>query len=180
MPDRLLHLEELRGFEVEHAGHDVRRERLHPPVEIAHVRVVEAPRGLQPVLRVRELRLQREEVLVRLELGVVLCNGEQLPEGGHERTLGGRLCGRGPGRAGRERPRPRDLLEHLALVRRVALHGLDQVRDQVVPAPQLGVDVRPRIADEVLLRDEAVVRDHECERDQHDHAEDDQQHGTHG
>jgi len=58
-------------------------------------------------------------------------------------------------------------------VRRVALHGLDEVGDQVVSAAELGVDVRPRVADELPLRDEPVVGDDAREHDQHDEPEHD-------
>ena len=43
------------------------------------------------------------------------------------------------------------------LVRGVALHRLDQVRDEVVPALELHVDLRPRGVDPVPEPDEAVV-----------------------
>src|SRR5581483_10869727 len=68
---------------------------------------------------------------------------------------------------------PGDLLEHLALVGRVALDRLDQVRDEVVPPPELGVDVRPRVVDELAARDEAVVGHHGHQGDDHHDAEDD-------
>ena len=60
-----------------------------------------------------ELLLQREEVLVGLQVRVVLDDGEQLSQGGYdERSLGGRL---GRGRAGgrrRGRSGPGHVLEH--------------------------------------------------------------------
>ena len=64
-------------------------------------------------------------------------------------------CGRLLGRAaagGRGRgPRRGDRLERLPLVGGVALDGLDQVGDQVVPPGQLDVDLPPGLLDEVAL-----------------------------
>src|SRR3972149_3234835 len=50
--------------------------------------------------------------------------------------------------------RVRDLLEQLALVGGVAADGLHQVRDQVVAAAELDVDLRPAVVDAVAERDE--------------------------
>ena len=58
--------------------------RLHALVVLANVGVVEAPRGLQTILGVRELGLQGEEVLVRLQIRVGLGDGEELAERGDE------------------------------------------------------------------------------------------------
>jgi hypothetical protein len=52
-------------------------------------------------------------------------------------------------------------LQGLALVRHVALGDLDQVRDQVVSARQLHVDLREGVLEGVAGRDEAVV-DADC------------------
>jgi hypothetical protein len=73
-----------------------------------------------------------------------------------------------------------DGLERLALVRQVALRRLDQVRDQVVPARQLDIDLRKRVARGVAGRDERVVdahgNDHDCRNDDDEH--DGHEHGT--
>ena len=97
--------------------------------------------------------------------GVVLDDDHQLPERRDQRSLGRGLLGRRPGGARGHRASARDVLEHLLLVGGVALDRLDQVRDQVVSTPELGVDVRPRVLDEGLLRDEPVVRDDGGDRD---------------
>ena len=52
------------------------------------------------------------------------------------------------------------------LVRGVALHGLDEVRDQVVAAAELHVDLRPRVLGAVAQPDEPVVEDDEREPEQ--------------
>ena len=70
--------------------------------------------GLQPVLGVRELGLQGQEVLVRLQIRVGLGDREQLAQRGHERTLGGGLRRGASGRPGRRRAGAGDLLEDLS------------------------------------------------------------------
>src|ERR1044072_9469069 len=54
-------------------------------------------------------------------------------------------------------------------MRGVALHGLDQVRDQVVALLELHVDIGKGLADTLAERDEAVRR---TERNQHDDDDD--------
>ena len=168
-------LEELLLLEPERVRDHVRRERLDPAVVVLHVRVVEAPGGLDPVLRVGQFLLERQEVLVRLQVGVVLGHGEQLARGRPRTGPRRRPAGRRPRRPRGERPGPGHLLEHLALVRRVALHGLHEVGDQVVPAAQLGVDVRPGVAHQVPLAHEPVVGNDQGKADQHDDADRDPQ-----
>jgi hypothetical protein len=53
--------------------------------------------------------------------------------------------------------RVRDLAEDGLLLARRALHGLDQVADQVAPALELVVHLRPLVLDLGLLTDERVV-----------------------
>ena len=77
------------------------------------------------------------------------------------------LGGRGAGR--------RHLVEHPALVRGVPLDGLDEVRDEVVPALQLGVDLTPGLLDEVPEPDQAVVLRHRPQQHEHDDDGDDDQ-----
>src|SRR5439155_5620942 len=110
-------LEELLLAEAEGASDERRGEGLHPPVVALDVGVVEAPRCLDTVLGVAQLRLQRKEVLVGLELRIVLRHSEQTAERGDEWPLRGclrrrRLAGGGRGR----RPGPSHFLEHLAFV----------------------------------------------------------------
>ena len=85
------------------------------------------------------------------ELRIVLDHGEQAAE--RRRLLVGRLD-RLFGRLGREQPRARvgDVLVHAFLVLRVALDRFDQVRNQVVPALQLVLDLRPLRLDRLFLR----------------------------
>src|SRR4029077_9752335 len=58
-------------------------------------------------------------------------------------------------------------VERLALVLQVALDRLDQVRDQVVAAPELDVDLRERVLEAVAQHDQAIV-DRDRPDDDHD------------
>ena len=70
----------------------------------------------------------------------------------------------------RERARLDHGIERLALMRRIALHGLDQIGNEVVPLLELDVDIGEGLAHTLTHRDEAVVnRDRpENEADNHD------------
>ena len=93
---------------------------------------------------------------------------EQLAQGTGELTLGGRRGGRG-GRSDGGVAGLDDGVEGGLLVLGVTLDGLDQVGDQIVPALELHVDLRPGVLDLVAPADQAVVR-----RDQvDDHQQDD-------
>ena len=111
----------------------------------------------------RELGLQLLEVLGRAQLRIRLGDREQPPERRAEHVLGLRLL-LDALRLLRGRARVRDRLERLALVRGVALDRLDEVRDQVVAAAELDVDLRPGVLGAVAQPDEPVV--HHDEHDQ--------------
>jgi hypothetical protein len=69
--------------------------------------------------------------------------------------------------------RPGDLVEHPALVRRVAANGLDQIRNQVRTALELHVDVRPTGVGLVPQANEAVVAEHEDDPEDDNNTDDD-------
>src|SRR2546423_5947627 len=126
------------------------------------------------VLRPLELRLELEEVLVRFELGITLHDDEQPREGVAETRLrllvlreGLRVrgdVGRASRRPGRKRHLPnaragiRDRLERLALVRGVALHGVDEVRDQVEAALIVVLHLPPLRVHGFIEGDEVIAR----------------------
>src|SRR5262249_19171388 len=74
-----------------------------------------------------------------------------------------------------------DLLEHRAFVRRVALHRLDEIRDQIMPSLQFDVDLAPGLRDQIALRDEPVVADHGADEhdEQRDHDDQNDRDGVH-
>ena len=120
------------------------------------------------------MRLQLLEVLGRPQLRVGLGDREQPAERRGEHVLGLRLLLHAL-RLLCRRPRLRDLVERPALVGGVALDRLHEVRDQVVAAPELDVDLRPGVLRSVPQPDEPVVDDHAGERHEHEeHDEDDQ------
>ena len=74
-----------------------------------------------------------------------------------------------------------DGVQRAPLVRGVALHGLDEVGDQILPLLQLHVDVGERLVGPLIQRDEFVVApDDEKQHDGDDDGDDDQggQHGS--
>jgi len=58
-------------------------------------------------------------------------------------------------------------------VRGVALHGLDEVRDEVVAPLELNVDIGPRLLHALAQRDQPVVRRDEEQDDRDDDDGDD-------
>ena len=106
--------------------------------------------------------LELLEIGVGLEVGIGLAQSDETPERAGERALGGGLLGR----AARSQRRVAGLdhgLERRALMAGIALHRLDEVRDEVVALLELHVDVRISLRDALSQRDEAVVDDDEIE-----------------
>src|SRR5262245_565744 len=137
---------------VERRGPDHTWEGAQLRVVLPHRVDVIAPRHGDAVLRAFELRLQRKEVLIRFEIGIAFRDCEQPSERAGELLLrllealerfrivedvGRKLHLRGTG-AG-----ICDLFEHLPLLRRVALHGLDQIGNEIGAALVLVEHVRP-------------------------------------
>src|SRR3954447_822973 len=169
----LLGLEVFALLEVEHARDEVRWEGLNLRVELLHAVVVELPRVRNAILGRGQLFLQIQEVLIRLEVGVVLRQREPLAQGTGEHVLG--LCllrGAGLLRLDRAVAGLHDFLERLALVGGVALDRLDEVRDQIVATLELHSDLRPRRIDPVPQPDDAVVGQDEEQHRQHDDGQD--------
>ena len=94
LPGLVLDLEEVLLREPERPGEEHARHRLDRGVVGEDGVVVDLARDRDPVLRLRELLLQLPEVLVRLQLGVRLRDGEEPAERLAEDALGGALLGR--------------------------------------------------------------------------------------
>ena len=116
--------------------------------------------------------LQCEKALARLEVGIVLGDRHQLRDAVAERLLARRLRVRRTVLGHRLGAQRRDGVEHLAFVGGVTLHRAHEVRDQVVAALELGVDVAPRLAHHVAQVHEPV-EDRERDADEHDHHDND-------
>ena len=111
--------------------------------------------------------------------GYASATAKSRPSAWREDALGGSRLRRAL-RPDRRGARLRDRLEGAALVGRVALDRLDEVRDQVVAPLELHLDLRPRVVDPVALLDEAVVQRDHVDHEQHDDDENADQHPGHG
>jgi hypothetical protein len=121
-----------------------------------HGLVVAHPLHRNAVLGARELVHEACEGLIRLQVRVVLDHDQQTSQGrglfvGRLDRLFGRLRARQLG------ARLGNLPEDITLLLRDSLGGFHQVRDQVVAALQLVLDLRPLCLDRLFLRDELVI-----------------------
>ncbi len=94
------------------------------------------------VLGGREFFLQCEEVLIGLQVRVVLYHGENAAKGRCEHIFRLRLFADGA-RGNRVCARLRYILKQFLLVRGIPLDRVDQVRDEVIAALQLHVNLCP-------------------------------------
>ena len=125
------------------------------------------------VLGRRDLFLQGQDVLVGLELRVVLDDGEQGAQRRGQHVLGLGLGGDALGTGGHGRGAcVGDVGQDLLLELHVALDGVHEVRDQVVPTLELDLDLGERLVDPVSTADETVV---DADDEQDDDADDDKQ-----
>ena len=170
--ERFLDGEERPRFEVPDPRNHTRRELLDQRVQTRHLVVVELPGVSDLRLGAGQFLLQRQEVLVGLEIGVVLGYGDQVTEPGGDGVFGLRLILH-PLRAHRLSPSLGHVFEDLAFVRGVALHRFDEIRDQVVAATQLDVDLGPAIVDARPERDQPVEREHAPQQEDHAHTQQD-------
>ena len=141
-----------------------------------HLVVVELTGVRDLRLGADELLLQREEVLVRLEVRIVLHDGQQLAEPGGDLVLGVGLVRDALG-SDRSRPGLGDAFEELALVGGVALHGLDEVGDQVGAPTELDVDLGPAVLDPGPKPHQPVEIHTPASSEDHDDPEDDPERG---
>ena len=134
--------------------------------------VEEAAAGGDLVLQIGELARQLLEIGIGLEVRIGLRQCDQLAERARELILGrgdlsGALRGHG-GVAGSHH-----VVEGAAFVRGIALHGLDQVRNEIVPLLQLYVDIGEGLTDPLTEGDKAIVCAHRKQHENDDDAEND-------
>ena len=149
-------LEALALLKLEDAGKDNSRERLNGVVVAEHAVVVALARVAHLVLGVLECGLELRKVGVRLKVGVGLGHSKELAQRTGQHVVRFHL-GLGGGGAHGGVACVDYGGERVLLVLGVALDGLDQVRDQVVAALQLRVDVLPSVIDAIALGDHVVV-----------------------
>ena len=171
-------LEALALLKLEDAGKDDGREGLDGVVVAKHAVVVALTRVAHLVLGVLERGLELRKVGVRLKIGVSLGHGEELAQRTGQHVVRFHLglgCGGTHGGVARVDHGGKRVL----LVFGVALDGLDQVRDQVVAALQLRVDVLPGVINAIALGDHVVV-DAGDGADNHNDNNDTDDDGNHG
>src|SRR6266550_4587018 len=174
-------LEVVARVEAEDSGQQRVEEGLNRGVVLPDRAVVVLPGEADLVLGGGQLLLELHDVFVRLELGVILDQSKELAQGSGQEVLclrrlrgAGRslLLGGDGGVASLDDAGERCLLEL-----HVALHGVDQSGDQVMPPLELNTDLVPRFVDHVPQADEAVVHEDEEERDDRDDDQDDPERG---
>src|SRR5437667_298091 len=174
-------LEVVAPAEAEDPGQQRVGEGLNRGVVLPDRAVVVLPGEADLVLGGGQLLLELHDVLVGLELRVILDESEELAQGSGQEVLRlGRLGGAGRslllrgdgGVTGLDDASERRLLEL-----HVALHGVDQVGDQVVPPLELHADLVPGLVDHVPQADQAVVHKDQEERDDRDDDQDDPERG---
>ena len=173
----------LRGLEVvarlkiqaderEVSGEEGAGELADRPVEGLDVLVVALAGDLDAVFGTGEFVLETEEAFVRLQFGIVFRDGEQAAESGGQGGVGFGFLLHGRG-SGESAAGVGDVGEDFFLVGGVALHGGDQVRDQVVAALEVRVDVRPCLVHVFIQGDQRVaLPDDVAAAEKHDHCQD--------
>src|ERR1035437_10599740 len=161
-------VEEILAGEAEHAGEQRRGHLLDAGVVFLNRVGEEAAAGGDLVLEVGQLARQLLEVGVGLEVRIGLGQRDQLAERAAQLVFGGGDLSRSL-RGHRGVAGLRHVVERAALVRGVALHGLEQIRDQIVALLELHVDLGKGLADALAERHQPVIR---AEREENENNED--------
>ena len=143
-------------FELENRRHDIGRETLDGNIEIPDVAIVESARRLDLILGVGQFALKLDKIGRRFQVGVALRHREQAFQGLGQGVLLLDLFFRGLG-AHRRGPGFGNPFENPAFMGRVSLNGLHQIRDEVVPAFQLHINIRPCFLSAVFKNYQAIV-----------------------
>lgn len=190
----VVYLEELGGEEAEHAGeNDVRENFAGGIIELDAVVVGLAGEG-DFVLGRRQLFGELEHVLVRFEIRILLGDDHEAAERAAEAGFGGEEAFHGVGVGGIGRDGLGggggdvagfdDGFERGALVLHVAFGDLDEIRNEVVAALELDVDLREGVLEAVTEFDEFVVdagdpeAEDEKERDENTEGDECGDHGS--
>src|SRR6266403_1840647 len=165
-------IEEIPAGETKHAGEQYGGHLLDAGVVLLNRVVEEAAAGRDLVLEVGQLARQLLEVGVGLQIRIGLRQRDQPAERAAQLVFGGRdLCW--SLRRHRTVAGFYHLIERAALVRGVALHGLDQIGDQVVALLELHVDVGKGLADTLTERNQPVIRAERKENENNEDADND-------
>ena len=158
-----LGLEEFELLVAHRRGGKIRGKRRDGSVEVAHDRIVVAPRILDGVFYGSELRLEIAESARRLELRIRFGSDDETAKRGRELALGLRALGGSAALCGdSSRSGLGHRVESLALVSGVALHGVDEIGNEISAPFQLNVNVRPCVFGADAEGDESIVQTDEC------------------
>src|SRR5579863_4285819 len=146
--------------------HHVRREEGQVRVVLLHRLVVSAARLQNPVFRTFELKLQLLEILVRLQVRIVFDYHEQSSQRPGKLIVGVDFLLR-RFRAQERGTSVRNISEHRGFLLRITLDRLHQVRNQIRPALQIGIDLAPLSRDGFFFHRQFVARAHELAASQH-------------
>ena len=156
-----------------HAGQQVGREGLDGGVELARSGVEVAARGGELVLDIGNLLLQLHEVLVGLQIGIRLQGNAETGEGGAQNILSGNLVVDGTGSDGTVAGGD-DTVQGLLLVRGIALHRSNELRNQIVPLLELDIDISESILTVISQFNQTVVDGDSPQAEDCDHSDDNQ------
>ncbi len=146
-------------LEAQHIADHIGREDLQLGIEITHIAIVETARGLDLVLGIREFALQFEEISICFQVRIILRQSKYRLQCRREHVL---CLGLSLGiTASLRLHRCVARLSHLGqcplFVLRVALHRLDKIRNQVITALELHIDIAPSLVYTILETDQTVV-----------------------
>ena len=164
-----------RLAQAEHLRGEVVGEAADVGVVLAHGAVVVLARHGDAVLGALELVLQLLEVLARAELRVVLRDRDQTAETLGELGIGSGHLGHVAALDGAAEPGSRvgDRDEDRILLLGDALHGVDQVRNQVGPSLELRLDLALRLVHPLVQRLDRIVSAPRGQRREHGEREGD-------
>ena len=173
--------EQFRRAKIERVGDEVARKHFAVGVVSHHGIVVGLAREGDFVFRRGQFLGELHHVLIRLQVGILLADHHQAAQRAAQAGFRGRqifhrsgIAGIGGGgfrRGVGDVARGGDGFQRAALVRHVALGRLDQIRNQVVAALELHVNLRVGVFVAVAHRDELVVNAHDHHADDDDHHE---------
>lgn len=164
--------EEFTLGEIEQTRDDIAREHIDLVVERQHIAIIEAAGGLDLVFRVGEFALQLKEILVGLEIRVGLRDCEQAFQRIREHVFGLRLVRSGTRLHSSSTGRGH-FFKHAGFVRSIAFDRIDEIRNQIIAALELHVDIAPGFADAVAESDETVEEHDDVEDDEDGHHNED-------
>ena len=157
--------EERFFFEPKHSCDEDGGKCLYGGVELRDRVVVGLTRKSNAILGGTEFALEREEILVCLQIGIGFGDGHQSRQRAAQFAFGFYFVG-GEGDAGGFGAGVDDGFERTFFVGGVAFDRTDQIGNEVVAALELDVDLRPGIFDRLTKANQRVVSSHQPKADE--------------